>query len=496
MAAVAIVCATAGLAAAPAPRPSAGGTRAAPSILLITLDTTRADHVGPRAGGSLTPNLDALAARGMRYSRALTSSPLTLPAHGSLLSGLDPPAHGVHDNGTAALPPDVPTLATVLSARGYATGAFVASRVLDRRFGLARGFATYDDDMTAERMGEHGLSGARRGRGDDGRPRLGRPCSRRPPVVPLDPLLRRARAVPAAGRGDGRLRRATLRGRGGLRRPRGRPAPGGIAPGSRHRGRGGRPRRDARRARRGRPRHLPVPREPRGAADPGRPRRPPRRRAHPDGRHPRPARDSSDARRDARTRPSGRRSPGSAPRRARRGRSTARPGCPPPRTDGAPCARCRTSDGGTSPRHGRSCTTTWPIRRRRATSSPSGADEARRLEAALASLEAGARARPAPAAPIDPEVAAALRSLGYHSGASGTRSGTLDPKDGIALLREFDRAKELRQSRARARSGGGVREPRGQEPRQRAVPRAPGGRAGGGGAPRRPASRPSSTRSA
>ena len=97
----AVLSAAPGLAATPAtPRASA-----APSILLLTLDTTRNDHVGPRAGaGSLTLNLDALAARGMRYTRALTSSPLTLPAHASLLSGLDPTAHGVHDNGTAALP--------------------------------------------------------------------------------------------------------------------------------------------------------------------------------------------------------------------------------------------------------------------------------------------------------------------------------------------------------------------------------------------------------
>ena len=128
-----------------------------PSLLLVTLDTTRNDYVGPRAGRpSVTPNIDALAARGMRYTRALTSSPLTLPAHCSLLTGRDPYAHGVHDNGTAALPAEFPTLATVLAARRYATGAFVASRVLDRRFGLARGFDTYDDAMTAERIGEQG----------------------------------------------------------------------------------------------------------------------------------------------------------------------------------------------------------------------------------------------------------------------------------------------------------------------------------------------------
>jgi arylsulfatase A-like enzyme/Tfp pilus assembly protein PilF len=125
-----------------------------PSLVLITLDTTRADHVGGTA--SATPNLDALAARGARYTRAITAAPLTLPAHCSLLTGLEPPHHGVRDNGLGALPADVPTLASVLRARGYATAAFVASRVLDRRFGLDRGFATYDDRMQAERIGEQG----------------------------------------------------------------------------------------------------------------------------------------------------------------------------------------------------------------------------------------------------------------------------------------------------------------------------------------------------
>ncbi len=127
-----------------------------PSLVLLTLDTTRADYLGSYGRSEArTPVLDALAARGTRYARAVTPSPLTLPAHASLLTGLDPPQHGVRDNGTAALG-DVPTLATVLGSRGYATGAFVASRVLDRRFGLARGFEVYDDRMAAERVGEYG----------------------------------------------------------------------------------------------------------------------------------------------------------------------------------------------------------------------------------------------------------------------------------------------------------------------------------------------------
>ena len=128
-----------------------------PSLILLTLDTTRADHVGRIvAGRPLTPHLDALARSGTRFSRALTASPLTLPAHCTLMTGLDPPAHGVRDNGISALPPDLPTLASVLSARGYATAAFVSSRVLDRRFGLARAFEVYDDDAVAEDVGGQG----------------------------------------------------------------------------------------------------------------------------------------------------------------------------------------------------------------------------------------------------------------------------------------------------------------------------------------------------
>ncbi len=128
-----------------------------PSLVLLTLDTTRADYLGSYgARDAETPVLDALAARGTRYVRALAPSPLTLPAHASLLTGLAVPEHGVRDNGTAVLPRGLPTLATALAARGYSTGAFVASRVLDRRFGLDRGFDVYDDTMAAERLGQYG----------------------------------------------------------------------------------------------------------------------------------------------------------------------------------------------------------------------------------------------------------------------------------------------------------------------------------------------------
>lgn len=140
----------------PPPAPPRQVGRSA-SLVLLTLDTTRADRLGSYGHrGARTPVLDRLATRGVRYAHAWAPTPLTLPSHATLLTGLAPPEHGLRDNGTAVLPATLPTLATVLAARGYATGAFVSSRVLDARFGLGRGFAVYDDRMAAERVGEYG----------------------------------------------------------------------------------------------------------------------------------------------------------------------------------------------------------------------------------------------------------------------------------------------------------------------------------------------------
>ncbi len=117
------------------------------NLLLVTLDTVRADHLGAYGdAAAATPALDALAAEGVRFADAQASAPLTLPSHVSLLTGLAPPHHGVHDNG-GALRADVPTLATRLARAGYRTAAFVGAFVLDHRFGLARGFELYDDDI-------------------------------------------------------------------------------------------------------------------------------------------------------------------------------------------------------------------------------------------------------------------------------------------------------------------------------------------------------------
>ncbi len=116
------------------------------SILLVTLDTTRADAIGPEAIGIETPAFNSLAARGVRFRQAYAVAPETLPSHTSLLSGLYPGGHGVHENGRRVRS-ETPLVAEELQRNGYETAAFVSSFVLARQYGLARGFATYDDEL-------------------------------------------------------------------------------------------------------------------------------------------------------------------------------------------------------------------------------------------------------------------------------------------------------------------------------------------------------------
>lgn len=124
------------------------GTPKNPSLVLVTLDTVRADHLGSYGyEPAETPALDRLAAEGVRFARASSPVPLTLPSHASLLSGLLPPHHGVRNNGAGAFPEGTATLATVLAGEGYRTGAFLGAFVLDRRFGLSQGFEVYDDEV-------------------------------------------------------------------------------------------------------------------------------------------------------------------------------------------------------------------------------------------------------------------------------------------------------------------------------------------------------------
>jgi arylsulfatase A-like enzyme/Tfp pilus assembly protein PilF len=127
------------------------GTRA-PNVLLISIDTLRADRLGSYGyAAAQTPATDALAARGLRFDQAATVTPLTLPAHTSLLTGTFPAFHGVRDNGQFYVSEDLTTLAEVLKAHGYRTGGFIGAFVLDRRWGIAQGFDTYFDDFDLSR---------------------------------------------------------------------------------------------------------------------------------------------------------------------------------------------------------------------------------------------------------------------------------------------------------------------------------------------------------
>jgi len=129
----------------PAPAPAAASR---PNILLVTIDTLRADHVGCYGhAGAVTPALDGLAARGVRFATAVAHAPLTGPSHACMLTGLTPLGHGFRDNGGFALPPSVKTGAEDFRQAGYRTAAFVSGFPLDRRFGFDRGFDTYDDHL-------------------------------------------------------------------------------------------------------------------------------------------------------------------------------------------------------------------------------------------------------------------------------------------------------------------------------------------------------------
>jgi arylsulfatase A-like enzyme len=118
------------------------------NVLLVTLDTTRADRLGCYGyTAAHTPVLDSLAADGVLFESAFTPAPVTLPAHASLLTGLVPPVHGVRDNGIYRLRDEAVTLAELLGDAGMATSATIAAYVLTSRFGLAQGFAHYDERL-------------------------------------------------------------------------------------------------------------------------------------------------------------------------------------------------------------------------------------------------------------------------------------------------------------------------------------------------------------
>src|SRR5262245_17297345 len=134
-----------------------GGERAASvrTVVLVTVDTLRVDHVGAlapagRPSPAKTPRMDALARAGLRFLDARTPAPLTLPAHTTMLAGLPPAVHGVRSNSASRVAPrdrrSWPLLAETLAAAGFCTGAFVSGGSLAERYGLSAGFHAYDSE--------------------------------------------------------------------------------------------------------------------------------------------------------------------------------------------------------------------------------------------------------------------------------------------------------------------------------------------------------------
>jgi len=129
------------------PRPFRGNTSSY-NVLLITLDATRADHLGCYGGRSArTPVIDGLAEAGALFEQAYAAAVTTLPSHASILTGLLPPVHGIRADGSVRLRPAVETLAEVIRSSGYRTGAVVGASVLDSLSGLDQGFEAYDDAL-------------------------------------------------------------------------------------------------------------------------------------------------------------------------------------------------------------------------------------------------------------------------------------------------------------------------------------------------------------
>ncbi len=134
--------------AACAARPEAAPQPARPNVVVVTLDTVRADHCSVYGySRPTTPGLEALAREGTTFEAAYAPMATTAPSHATMFTGLHPRTHGVLKNGLV-LAATVPTLAEVMRGAGYETAAFVSSYVLNTRFGLARGFERHDDDFT------------------------------------------------------------------------------------------------------------------------------------------------------------------------------------------------------------------------------------------------------------------------------------------------------------------------------------------------------------
>lgn len=139
--------------------PSLGATvKIQPNVVVITVDTLRADHLGCYGYQQIrTPNIDALAAESIRFERAYTPVPVTLPAHAAIFTGTYPTLSGIHDFSGNKLSLKQPTLASVLKQAGYVTGAVIGSAVLDPRFGLNQGFDFYEGNFDFNRLQESNL---------------------------------------------------------------------------------------------------------------------------------------------------------------------------------------------------------------------------------------------------------------------------------------------------------------------------------------------------
>ncbi len=133
-----------------------GGGSETRNVILISIDTCRADHLGCYGyPGKITPNIDALADEAVVFENAICPVPITLPSHTTMLAGTTPLYHGVHDNATYRVAEYNRTIAQILAEHGYRTGAIVSATVLDSAYGLARGFDSYQDNMG------HGPAGTR-----------------------------------------------------------------------------------------------------------------------------------------------------------------------------------------------------------------------------------------------------------------------------------------------------------------------------------------------
>ena len=189
---------------------AAGRLRAPrPNLLLVTIDTLRADRVGVYGHAAAeTPSLDGLARRGARFEHAHSPVPITGPSHATILTGQYPPVHGVRDNVVFTLGPAHPTLATVLKKRGYRTGAFVGAIPVAAGYGFGQGFDVFDEELHETPAGAQGAERPANEVADKAIAWLSGPEPRA--VFRLGPPLRPARSVRAAGTVRRAVRRSAL----------------------------------------------------------------------------------------------------------------------------------------------------------------------------------------------------------------------------------------------------------------------------------------------